>query len=235
MCVAKEEEETTTMVDTAGQLRLKIWLWLEQKENCAKSLWKLVKELETLRRKCNAGECIGSSVSVLGAACLIGGAVATVFTAGAAAPFLGVLGGVYAGTGVAVSVSSKLIETFVSSSTMEEAEKVAKKSENIEEEIMELIKKLKMERVNFQQSESKYITEALFGVNGGLITGATVASLLILIETFLALTIKKAGQKITKNLVTTALQNLALVAGKSAAKGMAVSHFEYSCMHLKCF
>ncbi|CAL8291912.1 unnamed protein product [Gadus morhua 'NCC'] len=97
------EEETTTMDDPADQLLHKIRSWLEEKENCEKNLWKLVKELENLRKNCNAGECVGNTISVVGSACLLGGAAATFFTAGAAAPFLGMLGMAYIGFATSAS------------------------------------------------------------------------------------------------------------------------------------
>ena len=83
--------------------------WLMQKEQCAKHLWELVKELEALREKCNAGDCVGSTVSTIGALCLVGATAATFFTTGAAAPVLGVLGAAYMGTGTVISLTSQLI------------------------------------------------------------------------------------------------------------------------------
>ena len=35
---------------------------MEEKENFAKNMWKLVKELEDLRAKCNTGECVGNAL-----------------------------------------------------------------------------------------------------------------------------------------------------------------------------
>ncbi|KAJ3600699.1 hypothetical protein NHX12_031677 [Muraenolepis orangiensis] len=143
------------MGDTADQLLIKLLSWLEQKELCAQHLRKLVRELEALRKRCNGGECVGSTVTVIGAACIIG----TFFTAGAATPFLVALGAAYMGTGTAVSLTSKVIEHFVSGSTVADAQKVAKQSETNEVEIMKLIKKLKMERANTDQDEDKYIAQ----------------------------------------------------------------------------
>ncbi|KAE8282664.1 hypothetical protein D5F01_LYC18051 [Larimichthys crocea] len=119
--------------------------WIDQREGCARQLKKLADELESLREKCNAGECVGNSVSVVGAACLLGAGAATLFTGGAAAPFLGLLGGVYTGVGVTVSVVSKLTEHFVSSDTMKEAEKIEAKSNDIAQRIQKQFDQLKAE------------------------------------------------------------------------------------------
>ncbi len=131
---------------TADLLLELMFSWIEQRECCAKQLRKLAQELELLRKNCNGGECVGSSVAVVGAACLIGAGVATVLTAGAAAPFLGVLGATYSGVGVAISVASKITEHFSSSSTMTEAQEIEKKSNEIAEKIQKLFRQLKAER-----------------------------------------------------------------------------------------
>ena len=131
---------------TADQLLERIFSWIEQRERCAEKLRKLAGELESLREKCNGSECIGSSVSVAGAACLIGAGVATLFTGGAAAPFLGLLGGVYTGVGLTVSLATKLTEHLISSDTMKDAQKIEQKSNDIGETIQRLLKKLKAEK-----------------------------------------------------------------------------------------
>lgn len=131
---------------TADRLLELLFSWMEQRERCAEQLRKLAGELEALREKCNASECIGSTVSVLGAACLIGAGVATVFTGGAAAPFLGVLGAAYSGVGVTISVVTKITEHFLSSDTMKEAQNTEQKSNDIGEEIQRLFRQLKAER-----------------------------------------------------------------------------------------
>ncbi|XP_044187309.1 trichohyalin-like [Thunnus albacares] len=131
---------------TADQLLERIFSWIEQRERCAEKLRKLAGELESLREKCNGSECIGSSVSVAGAACLIGAGVATLFTGGAAAPFLGLLGGVYTGVGLTVSLATKLTEHLISSDTMKDAQKIEQKSNDIGETIQRLLEKLKAEK-----------------------------------------------------------------------------------------
>ncbi|KAI3360242.1 hypothetical protein L3Q82_014557 [Scortum barcoo] len=136
----------TSIMATADQLLKKMFSWIEQRENCAEQLRKLAQELETLRKKCNASECVGSSVSVVGAVCLIGAGVATFCTGGAAAPLLGVAGAVYSGVGAAISVVTKITEHFSSSDTMKEAKRIEEESNEIAEEIQELFKKLKAER-----------------------------------------------------------------------------------------
>lgn len=131
---------------TADLLLELIFSWLDQRESCAEQLKKLARELESLREKCNASECVGSSVSVVGAACLIGAGAATLFTGGAAAPFLGVLGAAYSGVGVAISVVTKITEHLLSSDTMKDAQKIEKKSNEIAEKIQKLFEQLKSER-----------------------------------------------------------------------------------------
>ncbi|KAE8278865.1 hypothetical protein D5F01_LYC22444 [Larimichthys crocea] len=130
---------------TADLLLELMFSWIDQRECCARQLKKLANELESLRDMCNGGECIGNSVSVVGAACLLGAGAATLFTGGAAAPFLGLLGGVYTGVGVTMSVVTKLTEHFVSSDTMKEAEKIEEKSNNIAQRIQKLFDQLKAE------------------------------------------------------------------------------------------
>ncbi|XP_042249641.1 uncharacterized protein LOC121884734 [Thunnus maccoyii] len=131
---------------TADQLLELIFSWIEQRERCAEKLRKLARELESLRKKCNGSECIGSSVSVAGAACLIGAGVATLFTGGAAAPALGLLGVVSSGVGLTVSLATKLTEHLISSDTMKDAQKIEQKSNDIGETIQRLLKKLKAEK-----------------------------------------------------------------------------------------
>ncbi|XP_067426912.1 uncharacterized protein [Thunnus thynnus] len=131
---------------TADQLLELIFSWIEQRERCAEKLRKLARELESLRKKCNGSECFGSSVSVAGAACLIGAGVATLFTGGAAAPALGLLGGLSSGVGLTVSLATKLTEHLISSDTMKDAQKIEQKSNDIGETIQRLLEKLKAEK-----------------------------------------------------------------------------------------
>ncbi|XP_073351147.1 uncharacterized protein [Pagrus major] len=130
---------------SADQLVKLMFSWIEQRENCAKQLKKLADELKSLRAKCNAAECVGSTVSVVGAASLIGAGVATLLTAGAAAPALALAGGVYGGVGLTVSVTTKIIEHFSSSATLKEAQKIEKKGNKIAENIQKQFEQLKAE------------------------------------------------------------------------------------------
>ncbi|XP_041813707.1 uncharacterized protein LOC121621343 [Chelmon rostratus] len=133
-------------MSTADLLLELIFSWIEQRELCAEQLRKLAQELESLREKCNGGQCVGSTVSVIGAACLIGAGLTTLLTAGAAGPALGAVGAAYTGIGLTVSVAAQIIEHFVSSDTMKEAQKIEKKSNEIEEKIQKLFQQLKAER-----------------------------------------------------------------------------------------
>ncbi len=141
-----QQDSETSIMSTADQLLELMFSWIEQRERCAEPLRKLAQELESLREKCNASECVGSSVAVFGAACVIGAGVATVFTAGAAAPVFGLLGAVYSGVGVTISVVTKITEHFLSSDAMKEAQKIEKKNNEITEKIQKLFQQLKTER-----------------------------------------------------------------------------------------
>ncbi|XP_035511382.1 uncharacterized protein LOC118323510 [Morone saxatilis] len=129
----------------ADQLLELMFSWIKQRERCAEKLRKLAQELESHRENCNAAECVGNTVSVAGSLSLIGAGVATVFTGGAAAPLLGIAGAVCSGVGVTVSVGTKITEGFISSDTMKEAQKIEKKSNEIQEKINQLFKQLKAE------------------------------------------------------------------------------------------
>lgn len=141
----KDQEETQTFImDTADQLVELMFSWIEKRENCAEQLKKLADELETLREKCNVAKCAGSTASMIGTASLIGAGVATIFTAGLAAPLL-VIAGVVGGAGVAVSVGTKITELFLSSDTLKDAEKIEKENNEIAERIQNLFGQLKVE------------------------------------------------------------------------------------------
>ncbi|KAF7647822.1 hypothetical protein LDENG_00166010 [Lucifuga dentata] len=126
---------------------------MEQWEHCEEQLRKVAQELESLRQNCNGFEWVGSSVAVVSTACWIGAGVATLCTGGAAAPFLGMLGTAYAGTGDAINVGTKITEHFLSSSSMKEAVDIKKKSSRIEENIKKLFKHLKQEREDLSSEE----------------------------------------------------------------------------------
>ncbi|XP_034721566.1 uncharacterized protein LOC117940359 [Etheostoma cragini] len=144
-CEDQEDTETSIMA-AADRLLDLMFSWIRQRERCAEQLETLARELESLREKCNAGQCVGSSVAVAGAACLIGAGVAAVLTAGAAAPFLGLLGAAYSGVGVTVSVATKITENFLSGSTLKEARTIEQSSSNIAEEIQNGFERLKAEQ-----------------------------------------------------------------------------------------
>ncbi|XP_053294066.1 uncharacterized protein LOC128454643 [Pleuronectes platessa] len=130
---------------TADRLLEQMFSWIDQRSRCADQLVKLAQELESLRQKCKGGECVGSSVAVVGAACVIGAGV-TFLTGGAAAPFLGLLGGTYLGAGAVISVATKLLEHFLSGSTMKDAKEIEEKSNKLAKDIQRLFEKLKSEK-----------------------------------------------------------------------------------------
>ncbi|CAB1439528.1 unnamed protein product [Pleuronectes platessa] len=53
---------------TADRLLEQMFSWIDQRSCCADQLVKLAQELKSLRQKCKGGECVGSSVAVVGAA-----------------------------------------------------------------------------------------------------------------------------------------------------------------------
>ncbi|CAB1452280.1 unnamed protein product [Pleuronectes platessa] len=122
---------------TADRLLEQMFSWIDQRSRCADQLVKLARELESLRQNCNGGEAVGSTMAVVGAACVIGAGV-TFLTGGAAAPFLGVLGGTYLGAGAVISVTTKLLEHFLSGSTMKDAKEIEEKSNKLAEDIQRL-------------------------------------------------------------------------------------------------
>ncbi|KAG7218717.1 hypothetical protein INR49_007069 [Caranx melampygus] len=137
------EDTETSIMATADELLEKIFAWMEKNERCEEQLRKLADKLESYREKCQGGQCVGSSVAVAGVACTI---AATLMTGGAAAPFLGVLGGAYTGVGTAISLSSDIVEIILSSGPMKEAKEAAEKSAKIENEIQQLFEKLRLEQ-----------------------------------------------------------------------------------------
>ncbi|CAJ1075496.1 uncharacterized protein LOC114920590 [Xyrichtys novacula] len=132
-------------MSTADQLVREIYNWIEQWEQCAEKLKKLARELESLREKCNASECVSSSLTVIGAGCVVAAGV-TVLTGGAGAPFLFGLGGVYGGISTGISVVTMITEHLLSSDTMKEAEKRVEKCNKIKIKIQKLFDQLRNER-----------------------------------------------------------------------------------------
>lgn len=134
-------------MSTADQLLCCIFSWVEKRRRCADHLDKLANELESYQK---GG--VGSSVALVGAACLIG----SVLTGGAAAPFLGASGAAYTGTGIAISVVSKIVESFLSNKTLTEAKDVEVECNKCGQEIQRLYKRLKeeqMEKTKFSNSD----------------------------------------------------------------------------------
>uniref|UniRef100_UPI0037E89DCA uncharacterized protein n=1 Tax=Semicossyphus pulcher TaxID=241346 RepID=UPI0037E89DCA len=132
-------------MSTADKLLEQMFSSIELRERCAEKLKKLAQELESHRGNCNVSECVGSSTAVFGAACLIGAGVATLFTGGAAAPLLGLAGGVCSGAGLGLSVGTKITEHFLSSGTLKEAQEIDRKNREIAKEIQKLFDQLEAE------------------------------------------------------------------------------------------
>ncbi|KAM3623722.1 uncharacterized protein V6R79_014932 [Siganus canaliculatus] len=134
-----------SVIETADRLLELMFKWIRESEACARELEKMAAELESLRDKCVCTECAGSTVSVVGAACLLGAGLATFFTGGAAAPFLALAGAACTEIGATISITSKLIEHFSSSDTMKEAQRKEQKSNTIEKKIERQFQQLKRE------------------------------------------------------------------------------------------
>ncbi|XP_034080444.1 uncharacterized protein LOC117551621 [Gymnodraco acuticeps] len=142
---------------TADKLLDLMFSWMENREHCAKQLRKLARELEDLKENCNGSQCVGNTVSVVGAASLLGAGVATLITAGLAAPFLA-LGAAYTFVGVTISLVTQLTEHLSSSKTMKKAQSIESESNEIAEEIksqFEHLRKVecKAESVNADEDE----------------------------------------------------------------------------------
>ncbi|XP_033991723.1 uncharacterized protein LOC117487175 [Trematomus bernacchii] len=130
---------------TADKLVDLMFRWMEKRERCAEQLRELARELEVLRKKCNGSQCVGNSVSVVGAASLLGAGVATLCTGGLAAPFLGLLGAAYTVVGLTISGVTQLTEYLSSSERTKKAESIESESKRIAEEIDDLFEQLKAE------------------------------------------------------------------------------------------
>ncbi|CAB1435082.1 unnamed protein product [Pleuronectes platessa] len=130
---------------TADKLLEQMFSWIDQRSRCADQLVKVAEKLESLRQNCNGAECVGSSVAVGGAALAISAGV-TILTGGAAAPILGLLGSIFLGAGTVISVGTKLVEHFLSGSTMKDAKEIEKTSDELANNIQQLFEKLKSEK-----------------------------------------------------------------------------------------
>ncbi|KAI7794742.1 hypothetical protein IRJ41_025971, partial [Triplophysa rosa] len=139
LCSEDQEDTEAFIMATADQLLELIFCWIEEREHFADNLRKLAEELESLRKKCNVAECVGSSLTVLGAASLIGAGVATVFTFGAAAPLMG-LASTCTNMGTVVSQCTKIIEALLSCSIMKKLQVIEKKSNEIAKKIQQILK-----------------------------------------------------------------------------------------------
>ncbi|KAJ8249323.1 hypothetical protein GJAV_G00233560 [Gymnothorax javanicus] len=137
-----QPEQTGYTMDTADELIEKLLFWLEQRKHFAEQLRKMARELESLHKNLKATQCYGSSVSVIGAASLLGAGVLTLCTGGAAAPVLATVGAVYGGVGLTISLSAKVAEAWSSSSSLKDAKKIMEDNEKLGLEIKKLVKQL---------------------------------------------------------------------------------------------
>lgn len=132
-----QEDAETSIMATNDEVRTLIRSWIKEKELCAMEMKKLADELETHTKKCTISKCVGSTVAVAG---LIGAAVTTLTTGGIAALAIAAATG-----GVGVSFGANIVESMLSSETMEKVKKAEKKSDKKKEQILKLSKDLKAE------------------------------------------------------------------------------------------
>ncbi|KAI9523662.1 hypothetical protein NQZ68_025384, partial [Dissostichus eleginoides] len=138
-------QKEASKMGTADKLLDLMFKWMEKRECCAKQLRELARELEDLTEKCNGSQFIGNSVTVLGAASLVGAGVATFFTGGLAAPLLAWLGAAYTGVGITISLATHLTEHLLSSKRTKKAKSIESESNEIAERIKRLFEQLRKE------------------------------------------------------------------------------------------
>lgn len=123
--------------------------WIKEKELCAMEMKKLADELETHTRNCTISKCVGSTVAVAG---LIGAGVATLTTGGIAAPAIAAATG-----GVGVSFGVNIVESMLSSETMEKVKKAEKKSDEIKKKIQKQADQLRVKVPSFTRRNSNHL------------------------------------------------------------------------------
>jgi len=132
-------------MDVADQLIDKIISLVELQKRCAKKLDHVADELENIKKGCNVAKVVGSSVSVGGAAALMGAGILSVVTGGAAIPVLAAAGTIATGAGLATNVVSDVTDLIASSCNMKEAKETAEEIENLEKGVQKLMETLKKE------------------------------------------------------------------------------------------
>ena len=144
------------------QLYELIFSWLDQRLDFSDGLRELAGELESVNKKCNAGCAVGNTTTVLGGLAMIGGGIATIFTAGAAAPLLAV-GGVYGAIGSTVTVTSKLIEWWIEKGTLKKAQKISEDNKKLGEKIQRHLAELTEEisKSSDQSVTDDYVIECI--------------------------------------------------------------------------
>ncbi|XP_056617250.1 uncharacterized protein LOC130432045 [Triplophysa dalaica] len=121
-------------MEDADKLCELLFLWLKKRMECADKLSALAQELENLHKGTNISQVVGSVISIFGTA------LATVFTAGLAAPLLAAAA---ATAGSVVSLTSTLVETGISISTMNTATALIIEDQKIGKNIQELLQGLR--------------------------------------------------------------------------------------------
>lgn len=177
---------------TADQLLELIFHWMEEREHFADNLRKLAEELDSLRKKCNVAECVGSTLKVFAAATMIGGGVATIITFGAAAP-LTLLASTCLGTGKVVCQCTEIIESFLSCNIMKKVQESEKKSNEIAEKIQQILSEKKKvnpsaEADDFEHHIMAEILRAILRQNG---TNVQITNDSMTYDTLLDFTLEK--------------------------------------------
>ncbi|XP_029913853.1 uncharacterized protein LOC115363725 [Myripristis murdjan] len=120
--------------------------WLDLSQEYADHLRKSAGKLEAINEGCNAGRAVGNTVSVVGGVVMVGAGIATLCSAGAAAPLLEVAGA-YGLTGSAITYTSKGIEWFLERDILQDAKKISEEHKERGEKIQKCMQEMMQENM----------------------------------------------------------------------------------------
>ncbi|XP_067332731.1 uncharacterized protein [Channa argus] len=130
----------TSILATTEQLLERSFTSIRRKECCAEKFIKMARELESLKEKCNASQCVGTM-------CM------TVFLFAATAHLLDLVGIWCLGVGATISVATPIIEQVMSFVTMTKKQDLEKQSNKTTGEIQEQFKQVR-EQVSVNKGPS---------------------------------------------------------------------------------
>lgn len=152
-------------MDDADKIVNKIFSWMDLQKDSIDKLNELATELEEQQKTINVTKVVGSSVSVGGAAAMTVAGVVSVLTGGLPIPLLAGTGAVASGLGLATSVGSDVVGAVLSSRTMEEAQNISKRLDDLTAEITALMESLLTKATGKQRgknvSPEEYVKEAI--------------------------------------------------------------------------